>query len=169
MSDFATNPEEFDIDFWETGLGQQTLTIVSHIDKGSLPEQGLNAIKEILDMHHSGTKVTDLGDFNASQQAINLANLLTKAMNHYMPGGIIDDGRASPSDIKNLISTSSSVVKLINQVQNELYTADRMAAMERAIFKTFDGLGEIKGISPESGDELKKTFRKNLEMAFSSL
>ena len=170
MSDFATTPEEFDIDFWETDLGRKTMAVVTALDQGKIPDQAMVSMKEVLQLHHDGSKINEMGEFNASQQAINLVNLLNKSMQHYMPGGFIDDSRASPSDIKNLISTASSVVKLVNQVQNELYTADRMAAMERAIFKTFETIPEeIPGITPDMHDAIKKSFRAKLELAFSSL
>lgn len=170
MVDFATDPSELEIDFWNTELGTKALVVISALDRGELPKQAIDALKELMDLHHSGTIITELGEFNASNQAIRLSNMLEKSINHYMPAGMIDDSRASPSDIKNLLTTASSIIKLINQVQNELYTADRMAAMERAIFKTFEDLStDIPELSDALRDEIKKSFRTKLEMAFSSL
>jgi len=170
MNDFVTDPDELNLDFWSTDLGQKTLIVVTALDRNELPDQAVESLRELMQLHHSGDKLDALEDFNASAQAIKLANLLTKSMNHYMPGGVIDDNRASPSDIKNLITTSSSVLKLINQIQGELYTADRMAAMERAIFKTFDDIHTDIPEMPEAlAVKLKQSFRAKLEMSFSSL
>ena len=167
--DFATSAAALNMDFWDTPRGRHVNEVLTMLDKRQLPRPAIEALKEVLKLHHSSEKISNLEDFSASSQAVRLSNLLNSSLNHYMPGGIIDDSKASASDIKNMLTTAGNVLRLINQVQSSLYTSDRMAAMEKALHQTFEAMTELDDIDEAVVLKLKKLFRAKLEAAFAIL
>lgn len=170
MSDFITSPKQIDgMDFWRTEIGIAVNTLITQIDSGRIPTTGIEALQDILSLHHGSKKISSISDFKAADQAVQLANVLNTAMNYYMPGGIIDESKASAADIKNLLSTASSIIKLIHTVQKDLYTSDRLSAMEKAVHLAFDTAPKEIGMSKRDVYKLKEHFREKLEAAFASL
>jgi len=170
MDDYATTTKHLDVSFWATSRGQHTAEVITLLEKHQLPDKAIDAIKEAMHLQvGSDNRLIDLNDFNASAQAVKLANILNQALNYYMPGGFIDENKASASDIKNLMTTGANVLKLINGLQKELYTSERAAAMEKAVHQTFDNMSKEIGVDPNVAKEIKKLFRGKLEVAFANL
>lgn len=134
-----------------SALGTAFNTVMTAVEQKKIPDYEL---RKLLDVLPNRQDTQDFGaNFDLAEEiTFQLQALTAVRENIFSQDGRIRDGKTI-KDAKEFLTSSTSLLQLLQKSRNELINADRMQAMEEAIIETLN----------EQTDEIKEAFMSKFE------